>query len=127
MVITAIPVPALQQLVESEFGGAFEVDSGIADVAQTPTKIVGHDFERMSLVFINVGTELLVIAPSNNVSSTQGIIMLQNGSSVSLNAKDDLVLVGHEWYGIVVPIIDQPAFFTSPIYYLDTRRYRVVP
>lgn len=93
--------PALQQYIESLVGGQFTVTISMVTVTTSATKLVGNNFERMALVMINTGTVNAVILPDISVSTTNGITLNANGGSVTLNAHDDLALVGWNWNGVV--------------------------
>ena len=119
MAITAPPIPALQQIMEDEFNGSFEVSDELLSVGTTVTQIIPHDYERLGLVIINTSQDIIYVAPFGSVSTASAIIMLSNGSSISMTAKDDLVLVGHEWYAL-------GAVGAQSIYVLSVRRYRAI-
>ena len=114
-----ISKPALQEYLESEFQGAFYVRSKTVAVAATPTIAVPNDFERLGLVIINLSASDLYLAPDPEVSTTSGILLTGSGSSLSLVAHDDLVLVGYGWYALATAA-------PQSIYTLEVLRYRGV-
>lgn len=93
--------PALQSLIEKQVSGKFEASPISLTVGLTPQKIIGHNFERVTMAIVNLGTDNLFIWTNPSVSLTHGIKLAGNGGFLSLNAKDDFILVGHEWYGLM--------------------------
>ncbi len=114
-----VPKPALQEYLESEFEGAFYVRSQTIAAAASPTLVVPNDFERLGLVLINLSSSDLYLAPDPGVSATSGILLTGSGSSLSLVAHDDLVLVGYGWYALATAA-------PQSIYTLEVLRYRGV-
>ncbi len=91
---------ALQSYIEGLVGGQFTVQLSTVTVNTSSTKLVANNFERMALMLINTGSTNAAVLPSMAVSSTNGVILNANGGSMTLNAHDDLALVGWEWDGI---------------------------
>lgn len=92
--------PALQQYVEDLVGGQFTVQITMPTIGTVPTKVVGNNFERMALTIINTGSVSLLLSPLVSVAAAQGIILGAAGGSLSVNARDDLILPGWEWWGL---------------------------
>lgn len=92
--------PALQSYIEGVVGGRFNVQVSTVAVGASSTKLVGPNFERMALAIINSGGVNGVILPDLSVTLTKGITLNANGGSMTLNAHDDLALVGWEWFAI---------------------------
>ena len=108
---------ALQGFLEKEFEGAYYVKTRTVSVGAAATPVVPNDFERLGLVIINLSSSNLYLAPGPDVSPTAAIILTGSGSTASLNARNDLVLVGYGWYAIsAVP--------PANVYTLEVLRYR---
>ena len=95
-------LPALERFLEEVYGGRFVVANTNLAVATTLTQVTGHNYERLGLTLINTGAKNIHVAPTQNVSSTTGIVLGANGGFLSLTARDDLVLVGYEWFAVSI-------------------------
>jgi|GEM_PF-6001430 len=93
---------ALSEYVEKEFGVKTVTKTNpITDsIKTTPTKVLGNNPDRLAAIIINLGDYTVYLSPRNDVSSTKGIKLSKSGGTLILNAKDDLELVGYEWWGI---------------------------
>ncbi len=109
--------PALQAFLEEQFEGAFYVRKNTVVVAGTPTLLAPNNYERLGLIIINLSTADLYIAPDSGVSTAAGILLTGSGSTASMTARDDLVLVGYDWHALSA---DPPA----NVYVLEVIRYR---
>lgn len=92
--------PALQQYVEKVVGGNYVTAMSDVAVTTAATKLIDNNMERMSLTFINVGAEEVLLAPKQGVTTTSGIVLGPLGGNLNLNAVEDLVLVGYDWWAI---------------------------
>lgn len=115
-----MPTPALQAYLEAQFGGSFEVKTKTVSVGLTATKVVDHNWERMGLVLVLLGANKVYLAPDSEPTSTHGIELISSGASISMNAHDDLAMVGHEWYGLADTA-------PSDVYVLEVLRYQGKP
>lgn len=92
--------PALHAFIENEAGGTVNVVIRQVSVGGSAALVLPANFERMAAAIINTGTANLAAAPTNQVSFTNGILLGASGGGVSLAAKDDLALVGWDWWGV---------------------------
>lgn len=93
-------IPALQAYIEKEFGGRFDYSLKSVTVGTSVTKVVDHNFERMALAIIQLGSGSLYLSPLRTVSSSEGIALVAAGGSATFTARNDLVLPGVEWWGV---------------------------
>lgn len=93
-------VTAIAEYLRREYGGDYQVATSTVALGVAPTRVVDHKFERMGLTMINVGANPCYLSPDGLTSTTHGIFLAANGGVASLNVRDDLALVGYEWYGI---------------------------
>lgn len=91
---------ALDRYVNDYVGGRFDVKTETVSIGTTVTQAVPNDFERLAITFINAGANDVHILPNQNVTISRGIVLGANGGFLSLTVRDDLVLVGYDWYGI---------------------------
>jgi len=91
---------ALQAFIDSVAGGPCWVKESTASIGVAEGLIVDHNFERMALAIINTSANTLSLKPGKGATTTNGIILNPNGGSLTVNARDDLALVGWEWWGI---------------------------
>lgn len=92
--------PALQAFVESKVGGGFNVTIDLVSVPAAGILIAPNDFERMALQIINTGGTALAVSPTANQPNTTGILIGANGGNITMNADQDLAMVGWSWYAI---------------------------
>lgn len=95
-----IKVPALQQYLQDQFGGSFEVLESTVDLSTTAKRVISNNYERMGLTVVNLSANDVFMGLTNTVSTTFGIELIGSGAALLINARDDLALVGHEWYGL---------------------------
>lgn len=91
---------ALSDLIEEEFGGAFDTAESNAATTATASRAVPNNPECLGTTIINLGANAVYLSPSSGVSATAGIMLAANGGSLTLNAREDLTLAGHEWYAV---------------------------
>ncbi len=109
--------PALQAYLEEQFEGAYYVRDRTISVGGVAMEIAPNNFERLGLVMVNLSTANLYLSPSSKVSPTSAILLTGSGSTASLTAHNDLVLVGYGWYAIsAVP--------PANVFVLEVIRYR---
>lgn len=111
---------AAAQLIESLMGGPVEVVQTTVSVGATITGLVLNDPDRVGLTFVNLGLSDAYITPDNQPSATRGISLLASGGSITLNARDDGVLVSSQWSGVT-------ASGSSVFYVVSLRRYGLTP
>lgn len=93
-------LPALVQLIEGEVGGRFQSKRSKITVGTSATKLVNNNFDRLALAFFNYSGNVITLDIDSDITATQGIQLLNNGSSASFIWRDDLTLVGDEWYAV---------------------------
>lgn len=113
---SVMKLPALEAFLQSEFGGRFDVKTTSVSVATALTQVVKHNMERMGLVFVNVGSNDVHITPSREASGSVGILLGSSGGFLSLTARNDLVLVGFDWFGVA-------STASSDVYIIEILRY----
>jgi len=92
--------PALQKFIEQEIGGSFEVRRGVVSVGTSAVKAASHNYERLALVIVNLSTNTITLSPDAGPTAGQGILLLNTGGVMTLTARDDLALVGFDWYAV---------------------------
>jgi len=92
----------IADLIEREYGvkTTYNQDPLVSSVAITVTKLMGLNPRRLAMVVVNLGSNVVTIAPDNNVSTTRGIYLVPNGGSVSFNWRTDFELCAMDWYAI---------------------------
>ena len=109
---------AAVEYIEKVFGGRFEENDSTISVGTSATKVVDNDPDALALTIVNIGANSVYLAPTNNPTSSKGIILDASGGSVSMVVRDDLLLPALEWYGIA------PSG-ASNVYVIRLRRYRL--
>lgn len=91
---------AIYENLKARFKGIFRHVESEHTVGTTPAKILGHDVERVSILFSNLGTSTIIIAPSPAVSTTRGIRIGPQGGKVSIDVYEDSILPALEWHAL---------------------------
>lgn len=94
-------INSVYDLVKNELGitvGVSENPITPTIPANTVTRILPRNPRRVALTMINLGNSSVYIAPSEDVSTSKGILLTQVGGSISLTWKDDLTIVAEPWY-----------------------------
>lgn len=93
---------ALSEFVKKQFGvNTVTHINPITDTVQTTaTKILNNNPDRLAVVIINLGSNPVYVSVKPDVSTSKGIRLATNGGGLILNAKDDLELVGYEFWAI---------------------------
>ena len=92
--------PSLQDFVEKFVGGNYFVRVSEVTVTTSPTRVLQGDMERMAATIINTGAEQISVSPLRTVTATNGVILGEGGGSLALQANEDLVLVGWDWWAV---------------------------
>lgn len=93
---------ALSDFAERHFGVPTRYNPNpIVDTVQTTaTQLWRGNADRLQLMFINLGTNVIHLFTGPQVSNSRGIYLAPNGGSVVLLAEEDGELVGYPWWGI---------------------------
>jgi len=92
----------LRELVRKELGvdTYVKINPNLTSVSATAQKMLNNNPDRVAFVAINLGSNPIMIAPDESVSSTYGIRLDANGGSLSMYYKEDFELVGFEYWAI---------------------------
>ena len=93
---------ALSDFIRGRFGvnTRYNPNPLTTTVGTAATKLWDNNDDRLELIFINLGVEIIYLNTVPQVSTTNGIYCAAGGGSVVLNAEGDASLVGYPWYGI---------------------------
>lgn len=69
-------------------------------VGAAATALWRNNPDRLSLLFVNLGANVIYLNVGPDVAAANGIYLGANGGSVSLTAEEDGELVGYPWWGI---------------------------
>lgn len=86
------PIGAAAEFVASNFGGGFVVRDNVIAVGLVPVVVAPNDPDRVALVVVNIGAVAVTINYRENITLNQGIVLLDNGSTYSVNVRDDAIL-----------------------------------
>jgi len=93
---------ALADFAKRHFGvdTRFNDNPMVIQVATSVTQIWRNNPDRLMLLFVNLGANVIHLNVGANVSNANGIYLAPNGGSVVLLAEEDGELVGYSWWGI---------------------------
>lgn len=94
-------IPALTQFIQDSFEGRYQSSKKLVHLTSTSTKLVDNNFERLALYIINTSIYEASVSPEENTTNARKIIIAGNGGMLSLTARDDLILVGENWSGLI--------------------------
>lgn len=99
MVTNNLSLPAPILYLRDRFGGDLEVDDGEASITTQGGRIVGNVPECVELVFVNLGTDIVLMRPKSQATATAGIPLQVNGV-LSFTVRDDGILPTLDWYAV---------------------------
>ncbi len=113
-------IPALQAFIEKMVDGGFNATTTSVALAASVTRVLQGNFERMAATIINTSSVNITVAPTPLVTTTMGILLAANGGALALTARDDLALVGWDWWAI--PASGTPSVITMEVVriYIDS-------
>ncbi len=91
---------ALSELISSEYGGTYDARGTVLPVYVAPSRVISNNPDCVSTTIVNLGANDVYLSPEPGVSSTSGVFLSAGGGSMSIDVRSDLVLAGHEWYGV---------------------------
>jgi hypothetical protein len=91
---------AVSRYCEREYGAQFTSRETPVAVGVTKANPVPYDDNRIALLVTNTGTTNITMTRDPNVVSGVGVLLLGNGSNMSLNAREDANAVAGQWYAI---------------------------
>ncbi len=91
---------ALEQIIESEYGGGFESQTLSFSTGTASLEVVPNNPNCVETVIVNTGAYDIFVSPVSPASAASGIFLHANGGSLALTVRDDLTLAGHEWYAV---------------------------
>ncbi len=89
---------SLHRFIGAQFGGNYEAQNKSVDILTTKTLVIPHNFNRLGANFANYGSNDVYVWPGELPAGAKGFLVAANGGILTLNARDDLVLVGYDWY-----------------------------
>lgn len=93
-------MPAVIRNLEARFGGGFRAIEDVQNVTTTPVQVLGHDMERASVLFCNLGTAEVYLNIHANVSTTRGIRLGPLGGTVAMDVYEDNIFPAWEWWAV---------------------------
>jgi len=109
---------AASAYVEATFGLHTKVNenpSGITQVGTSVVQILRNNPDRLAYLILNLSSNDMYVGFSNEVSSTNGILLVSAGGMFSVNVRDDFELPVKEVYAVSTGA-------NSPIYVMEIER-----
>lgn len=91
---------AARRYTEQLLGGPTTEQESNPTVGAAVSQLVAQNPDRVGLLVMNVGTQILYIKTAYDVSSTNGLELSPGGGSVSFNVRDDFTLPAREFAAI---------------------------
>lgn len=93
---------SLSEAVDSLYGTKVfpNVNPLVSSVGTSAVKIADNNNNRFSLLIVNLSANNIYIGLDNSVSSSKGIQLNANGGNVALKFRDDLNMVGWEFWAV---------------------------
>lgn len=89
----------LADLIERELGIRTSPHIRTESVTATAEVVLKANPDRIAFILFNLGSNDGHINFTSEVSATNGLVVSGNGGFLSMTWRDDLHLVGLEWYG----------------------------
>lgn len=105
----------LADLIDARFGVKTEAADNRSGttLGTSAATILRNDPRRLAATIINLSAVAMYVAPSRDVSATNGIRLAPGGGQLTLIWDEDFDVTGYEWFGIA----DAAA---SAVYTLET-------
>lgn len=94
------PKAALDRVLARLYGGHTREDATSIAVGLTRVTASERDPERVTLVFMNLGTTVIFVAPTPLVSTTLGFRLGPSGGLVAMDVWEDAHAPTLEWFAI---------------------------
>lgn len=91
---------AVYKYVSKFYGGPCREEEAEFTVGVNRIQVAPRDFERVTLVLINLGANPVYVSPFPTVLTTRGIYLSAAGGSLTLNIFEDSILPAVEWWAI---------------------------
>lgn len=90
------------ELLEREYGvkTVYNINPEVAQVATSVTKVLNFNPRRVAFILVNLGANILHVAPEGDVSSSKGIYLVANGGTLTMVWTEDFEMPTFEWYAI---------------------------
>lgn len=98
--MSAMIIPALRAYIETLAGGACNIVVSQVSIGAASTQVLSNNFERMAAAIINTSAANITVVPGIAATVTSGVQLGANGGGITLNAQQDLALVGWNWNAI---------------------------
>lgn len=92
---------AVEEMIAKEISGRFVVESDSITLGVTLGTVLRNDPERASYLIVNTGSVDAQLTWQRPGGLALSVPLVANGGSLSLNWREDLVLVTHELLGTV--------------------------
>lgn len=93
-------IGAASRAAQRALGGIFTYQPTVVPVGLAAVVACPYNPNRVTLQIINVGTTVITLTPSAGPTSGTGILLLTNGSSVTLNYQEDADLPASAFYAV---------------------------
>lgn len=93
-------IGAVYKYVSKFYGGPCREQETTFTVGTAAVQVAARDFERVTLVLINLSDTGVYVSPFAGVSTTRGIYLSPAGGSLTLNIFEDSILPAVEWFAI---------------------------
>ena len=95
-------IKSLGDYLRAKFGAevTYNINPVVSSVGTTATEVARHNPRRMGLTIVNLSSNILYVAPDNNVSATRSVLLPSNGGGLSLSADDDFILPMVNWFAV---------------------------
>lgn len=112
-----ISTGAAKEYVEKLLGGPVNEVEATPTVTSAASVIAKGNGDRVGLIFVNLGTGTLQVAPNSGVGAGLGIPLAPSGGTISMVLIEDFTLMSREWYAIKTAGAD------SVVYVLEYVRF----
>lgn len=95
-------INSVYDLISKQYGAKVSVEDPTTNlsIGTTDLIIAQNNPRRIALVVVNLSANTLYLKPKAPATTTNGIILIANGGSMSLNFLEDLHLPAQEWHAI---------------------------
>ena len=117
---TKVAIGAARQYTQDQLGGPCVENESAPTSTATVSVAVDGNGDRVGLLIVNLGSNVVYIGLSSAVSATNGIELAGSGGLASFDVRDDFTLPSRRWWCI------SPTG-SSQLYVLEINRVTLTP
>lgn len=76
----------------NQYGGPMAVSQSVTPIGNTPTELYPNNPERVWMLLVNLGTDLIHLSYSQDVGAGEAIFLTPNGGFYGVQIREDIIM-----------------------------------